>query len=188
MKEYFLKLALGRTVHSTYFLLALMVICPWAFFTNSEWLDQLAFSMLIVIGLFIFITGWVTFNEAKASHHWPSVKSELDWIGLKSHRSSNSTSYAPDIRCFFDVKGVIYQGTEYDFGANFTSKSKAEAKKKEVEEMSPLVIRYKPNDPSINVIYPGVHLVHFVRLLMGPIVMGVSLASLLGYIVWGVKF
>lgn len=48
----FEKIATGRSIYSTYFLLAFMVIAPTAFFTEHEWLEVLAWTMFAVLGLF----------------------------------------------------------------------------------------------------------------------------------------
>ena len=167
MNDFLLNVATGRHIYATYFLLTFMVVAPTAFFTDYVWLDHIAWCMLIILGVFIFITGVVTLHEGRASHKWPMAAAELQSAGLKSQSNKGSVSYAPRIQCLFKVHGKSYNGTEYDFSASFTRKEKAQAKVDEVKAMRPLVVHYKPADPTINVIRPGVHFVHYIRLILG---------------------
>lgn len=167
--ELFLKIATGRHRAATYFLLVFMVVAPTAFFTDSVYLDWFAWLMLAILGLFVSITGWVTLQEAIDSFSWPQVEAELTSVSI-SRRSGSSGGghvYAAKIQCRFEVEGVEYWGTEYDWSASAGSRASAERVKSEVEAMQPLVIRYKPQDPQINVINPGVRLVHFLRIVLG---------------------
>lgn len=182
MKERFLQIALGKSHYSTLFLVCYMVVAPSAFFTDYLVLEYLAWFMTIVLGLFIFITGWVTLLHAKQSHHWPVAQGK--WLsGSLIQRSSNgSLRYTPKIRIQFSVAGETFNGTQYDFSASYNSKEVAQRKLDEIKKMHPLWIRYHPNDPSENVIHPGVHLVHYVRLIMGILAMIVPILIMLGYI------
>ena len=52
----------------------------------------------------------------------------------------------------------------------------------EIKGMQTLLVHYKPEDPSINVIHPGVHFVAYMRLLVGVGGVAIPILSLLGYI------
>jgi len=180
--NFFMKLALGRSGYSTVFLLIFMVVAPSAVFTSYTWLDHVAWATLIILGLFIFITGMVTFNEAVASHRWPSAPAKLKSASLRWRTSNGSRRYSPSITCTFTVKGIEYSGTEFDFSAAYTSKEKAKEKVSQVKSKSELWLYYKPGDPSVNVIHPGVHLVQYIRLIIGLAVMVISALSWMGVI------
>ena len=52
----------------------------------------------------------------------------------------------------------------------------------EIKGMQAMLVHYKPEDPSINVIHPGVHFVAYIRLLVGIVASAIPIMSLLGYI------
>lgn len=168
MSDDFIKIATGRSKYSTYFLLIFMCVAPAAVFTQIELLDQIAWIMLIILGVFIFITGIVTRQEAKDSNNWPKIEVKLLGTSLKSiSSSSGGRSYAPDIRCKFIVGGSEYKGTEYDLSASYGSKSQAEDKIALIKQKKPLFVYYKPSAPEINVINPGVRFSHYIRIVFG---------------------
>ncbi|MCI2282465.1 DUF3592 domain-containing protein [Colwellia sp. MSW7] len=145
-----------------------MCVAPAAMFTNNAFLDSIAWVMLIILGVFIFITGIVTRKEAIDSHNWPKVEAKLLRASLKSTSSgSGGRSYTPDIKCKFIVGGSEFKGTEYDLSAGYGSKAKAEDKINLVKQMNPLFIHYKPSAPEINVINPGIHFTHYIRIIIG---------------------
>jgi hypothetical protein len=119
---------------------------------------------------FVCITGFVTLSEAKASHSWPKVQAKLIKCSLENRHSSNAGSskvYRSKITCTFTVKGQSYGGTSYDFSDTWSGKARAQKQIDEVEAMKTLIVRYKPSDPNINVIYSGVCFVHFIRIILG---------------------
>lgn len=183
MFKKFLEIATGRSIYGVYFLLLFMIVAPSAVFTDYVWLDSLAWAMTIILGFFIFVTGIVTWQEGKESYRWPQANAKLISTGLKQYRGSKGgVSYAPKINCKFMVDGIRYSGTEYDFSGSYSAKAKAEKKTAEIENLNTLLVHYKPDDPSINVIYPGIHFVVYLRLLLGIGAMFISALSWLGYI------
>ena len=170
MSEGLTKIATGRSKYSTYFLLVFMCVAPLAVFTSYEWLDGIAWIMLIILGGFIFITGIVTRKEATDSNNWPKVEAKLLSTSLtytSSGSGGTSKRYAPVIKCKFNVDGAEYKGVEYDFSASYTSKDKAEDKVNLIKQMKPLLIHYNPSAPEINVINPGIHTTHYIRIIIG---------------------
>lgn len=183
MFEKFIAIATGRSHYATLFLVIFMVVAPASIFTEYALLDTAGWSMTIILGVFIFITGVVTLQEGRQSFHWPQVNAQLKSAGLLSHSSTRgSMSYAPSLTCSFVINGQEYEGTEYDFSSSYTSKEKAQIKVAEVKNMPSLLVHYKPEDPSINVIHPGIHVVAYVRLLVGVGAVAIPIMSLLGYI------
>ncbi len=181
----FLRIATGRSIYSTYFLVVLMIVAPAAFFTDYIWLDNLAWLMLVIIGFFVLITGFVTRSDAAKSFRWPRVEAKLKNASFNMHSSNGSIKYSPKINCTFKVKGKEYNGTEYDFSASYTSKEKAQEKNEKIKAMSPLLVHYKPEDPSISVIYPGTHFVHYLRVITGSATIIIAAMSWIGVIHWG---
>lgn len=182
MKQTLLNMALGKNHYATLFLIVFMVVAPSAIFTDYKWLDYVGWLMTIVLGLFVFITGCVTLNDAKQSHQWPMAQGKWLSGSLSQHSSNGSIKYAPNIRIQFKVAEKVYDGTQYDFSASYGRKELAQKKLEEVKNMHPLWVRYKPNDPTINVIHPGVHFVHSIRLIFGVIAMIIPILALIGVI------
>ena len=183
MFEKFIAIATGRSHYAIIFFVIFMIVAPVSIFTEYEWLDLLGWSMTIILGMFIFITGIVSLHEGRQSFHWPRTNAKLKSAGLLSHSGTKGgMTYAPSLKCSFVIDGEEYQGTEYDFSASYTSKEKALVKVTEVKKMQPLLVYYKPQDPSINVIHPGIHFVAYVRLLVGVGGVVIPVMSLLGYI------
>jgi len=183
MIKLFLAIATGRSHYATLFLVIFMFVAPASMFTEIDRLDSLGWSMTIILGVFIFITGIVSVQEGRESYSWPQADAKLKSASLTYHSGSKGgMTYAPKIACSFMVNGQEYKGTEYNFSASYTSKEKAQKKVTEVKSMRPLLVHYKPTDPSINVIHPGVHFVAFIRLIVGAGGIAIPIMSLLGYI------
>lgn len=186
MLDKFLKIAAGRSHYSTLFLIVFMFVAPAAMFTQYSWLDVTGWIMTIILGIFIFITGLISWQEGRASHRWPKAEVKLKSASLQTHSGSKGgMSYSPKIICTFLINGQEVTGTEYDFSASYTSKSVAKKKVDEVKSMKPLLVHYKPEDPSINVIHPGIHFVAFLRILIGLAAVIISALSWAGYIQYG---
>jgi len=168
MSDDFIKIATGRSKYSTYFLLIFMCVAPAAVFTKIELLDHIAWIMLIILGVFIFITGIVTRQEASDSRNWPKIEVKFLSTSLKS-MSSNSGGriYAPDIKCKFNIGNSEYKGTEYDLSASYGSRSQAEDKIALIKQKKSLFVHYKPSAPEVNVINPGIHFSHYIRIVVG---------------------
>lgn len=184
MFKSFMLIATGRSIYSTYFLLVLMVVAPAAVFTEYLWLDSLAWLMLIIIGVFVAITGLVTLKDGLQSAQWPRVEARVKNCSLTWRTNRGTKSYAPKISCQFRVKGQEFTGTQFDFSASYTSKDKAQALLDSVSSQRTLVIHYKPSDPAINVIHPGVCFVHYVRIIVGVVAVVVAVLSWLGIIIY----
>lgn len=167
MTNKFLKIATGRTHHATFFLLVLMCVLPTAFFTDWKWLDHIAWLMLIILGVLIFITGLSTLSDGRQSKYWPTAWAYNIHCSLNYRTSNGTKRYTPNIKCAFKVDNTEYTGTLYDFSSEYVSKEVAQQKIDEIKAKSELYIYYKPTDPEINVINPGIRFVHFLRILCG---------------------
>ncbi|WP_156029438.1 hypothetical protein [Shewanella colwelliana] len=97
MFKSFMLIATGRSIYSTYFLLVLMVVAPAAVFTEYLWLDSLAWLMLIIIGVFVAITGLVTLKDGLQSAQWPRVEARVKNCSLTWRTNRGTKSYAPKI-------------------------------------------------------------------------------------------
>lgn len=165
----FKNIATGRSIYSTYFLLIFMVVAPTAFFTDWGWLDHIAFGMLDTLGFFILITGFVTLSEGYKSKYWPKVAAYNVRYSLTFTMNNSSKRYMPSVKCNYNVNGKKYAGTEYDFSSSYESKDASKKKVEELKQKGDLFVHYKPNEPNISVVYPGIHFVHFLRLILGVI-------------------
>tara|TARA_Y100001960_G_scaffold333722_1_gene440533 strand:+ start:6056 stop:6544 length:489 start_codon:yes stop_codon:yes gene_type:complete len=159
-----------------------MVVAPLAVFTDYIWLDKVGLVMLAVLGFFIIFTGYYGRKEAKASLTWPMANGILERASLKYHRSNNSTSYAPDIKVAFEVLGKEYTCITYDFSSSYTRKDIAQAKIDELKQQQNIIVYYNPEDPTVNVHKPGVHITHFILMVIGLGALVGSLGILFGYI------
>jgi len=179
----FLDIATGRSTKVYWFFIPFMFVVPVAVFTDYVWLDHIGWAMTLIMGFFIFITGIVTLQEARASKTWPQTIAKLKSASL-GYRSGSKGGllYYPVVKVEFKVDGQSYSGTEYDFSASAEQKYKAEQKLQEIKQAHPLWIYYNPNDPAMNVIHPGVSLVHFLRLILGLGIMVIVPLSWLGII------
>jgi len=183
MFDTFMKVATGRSHYAMLYLFVFMFVAPASMFTDYTWLDALGWSMTIILGIFIFITGVVNVQEGRQSFHWPRANAKLKSARLQVQTGNKGgRSYSPKIVCTFIVGGQEYEGAEYDFSSSYSAKVKSEKKVAEVKAMQPLLVHYKPEDPSINVIKPGLHFVAFLRLLVGLAAVVISAMSWLGYI------
>ena len=167
MSQIFVEIVTGRNKISICFLLIFMFLAPVAFFTNYPILNGITWIMLIILGFFIFTTGIITRKEAKDSYNWPKEKAHSLRCSLNYTTNNNVKSYIPVIKWKFNVGDKEYEGAEYDFSASYTSKDVANEKLDSVKSMMPLMVYYKPSDPSINVINPGVYTVDYVRFILG---------------------
>ncbi|MCL6415726.1 DUF3592 domain-containing protein [Aestuariirhabdus sp. Z084] len=179
-----MSIATGRSIYSTYFLIVFMIVAPAAVFTPYQWLDAIAWFLLIVLGVFILITGLITWQDAARSVRWPKIEAKLLGCSLEWRTSKGSKRYTPNIRCQFTINGKTYSGTEYDFSASATDKKKSQAIIDNIQSSTSVAIYYKPSDPSVNVIHPGTHLVHYLRIIIGSgavIVAALSWAGIISY-------
>tara|TARA_B110000116_G_scaffold177224_1_gene153411 strand:+ start:30 stop:605 length:576 start_codon:yes stop_codon:yes gene_type:complete len=178
MSNKIIKAACGRNHYATVILLLSIIVIALAVYTQNSVLIDVAWISIFIIGLCVSITGWVTFQEASNSASWPKelAQNVRCTLGSRSSGSSNSgvsnRVYGPVIKCFIIVSGIKYDGTSYDFSDSYGARETAEDKINEIESIKDnLSIHYKPDDPSINVVYPGVKFVHYIRLLLGPAAM-----------------
>ena len=167
MSKFFVEIVTGRNKYSIYFLLIFMCIAPVAVFTDYPLLNGIAWIMLMTLGFFIFSTAIITRQEAKDSYGWPQEKAHSLKCSLNYTTNNGVKRYIPVIRCKFIVGNKEYDGSEYDFSASYTNKDDANAKLDLVKSMMPLMVYYKPSDPAINVINPGVHSTHYLRFICG---------------------
>ena len=167
MSKMFVEIVTGRNKFSICFFLIFIFLAPIAFFTNYLILNGLAWIILMILGFFIFTTGIITRKEAKDSYNWPKEKAHSLRCSLNYITNNNVKSYIPVIKCKFNVGDKEYEGVEYDFSASYTSKAVANEKLDSVKSMAPFMVYYKPSDPAISVINPGVYSVHYFRYIIG---------------------
>lgn len=177
-----LNIATGRSIYSTWFFILWSFSIPFAFIFRPPWLILYAWAGALVMGLFILVTGIVTLTEARASHNWPKTRAENLKLGVqRRHGSRGGALYTPNIQCQFNVGNESFRGTRLDFGDRWSSEAWARQKVTELEQRKDcLQLYYNPKDPNLNVIYPGVRFVHYLRIWLGMIVLVIASLGISG--------
>ena len=158
------------------------ILLPLALFTEYTVIDHAAWLLLIICGSLITLYGIETYNEARASKHWPKCEVASFKCSLDSQRGNKGLVYAPKVDCTFYIDGTRWHGTLYDFGGVYEGKREAEEKVQKINSMSSLTISYNPEDPSINVIYPGPRFTHCLRIILGPAVIALYIFYLMDWL------
>lgn len=176
------------------FVLLYIAIIWWALLSGQSIAVKAALVMTCLLGVILIIVGIATSIEAIQSHSWLTARAKLTKHDLKISINPNGTShrnrktYKPVVSYQFKVGDRNYIGSNYDFsdfsGSKISAKRKIESLRLQLDEEGYIRIYYKPSDPEINVIYPGIHLIHGVRLVLGLMFMLVPLLTLLGIIQW----
>ena len=167
MNTTFVKIVKGEHWLSISLLLLFMLVAPAAMFTDYMWLDVLGWIMLISLGALIFLAGIMSYVDAKNSYRWPRVPAQLLSCSLRANSHNGRLRYMPTVKCEFTVRGKQYDGAQYDFSASYLAKEVAQRQIDEVKANFPLLVYYKPSDPSISVIHPGVSYSHYLRIFFG---------------------
>jgi len=170
------------------FLLLYIMITWWAVLSGQPIAVKATWVMTFLLGIIIVITGVVTSIDAWQSHSWLIVRAKLAECFVTKGFDSDGTTYAPAVVYQFKVGDRHFQGSSYDFsdfsGSLTTANEKIESLRQLVDADGCINIYYKPSEPELNVIYPGVHPIHCIRLIFGFILIGLSLLTLVGIIQW----
>ncbi len=173
----------NRQVHEFMFCITwLFCIIFWvALLTEYTPIDHAAWLLAIFLSCFATQHGFATYSEARASKHWPRCEVSSFRCSMDSQRDNKGLTYAPQIDCTFYVNEVRWHGTLYDFGGVYGLKYDAEKKMAAINKLNPMVISYNPEDPSINVLYPGPRFTHFLRIIIGPTVITFYILWIMGW-------
>jgi len=182
--KFLINIALGKSIFSTFFFIAMASSIISAVYYESTLTINIALIFVAIFGLFIIIAAFVSSSDANESLSWPRINAELDICKVSTHSVGQigSESYYPTVTYSFTVNNKKYSGKRYSLGDRTYSRLAAEKiinsilLNKENFEIS-----YNPEDPSINVVKPGVNEVHLVRALTGLAVFIFSLSELFNW-------
>ena len=139
--------------------------------------------MTFLLGIILVIVGIVTFMKAWQSPSLSIVRAKLTKCELKKNYDAEGSTYEPTVIYQFRIGDRHYIGTKYDFsdvaGSRITTERKIKSLKELVDSEGYIDIYYQTSEPELNVIYPGIHPIHGVRLIFGLVLMIVSSLTLL---------
>ena len=180
-KNKVIALVTSSTPFAFFYILAFIVVIATAIFTSGEplWV-KLSWGMLAMLGVFISLTAYVSFIEARQSRRWPATTARL--LSASVHESIGSGSgnlYRPVVEYAFSHNGRDYKGTTIDYSGQSGSEAWAKKVISKLESKGHgLKVHVNPDDPETNVLNPGIRLVHLLRFIIGPamVVFGVLAA------------
>jgi len=176
-----LKIALGKSVYTIYFFIAMAISIISAAYLESTYAINIALVFVSIFGLFIILSSFVSTKEAVESLSWPKIKAELGICKVSTHSVGNigSESYYPSIQYKFVVDGQTYHGNSYIFGSRTYSHQAVDNIIKDISLYKDnFLISYNPENPSMNVIKPGINEVHYIRTIVGLAVVIFTLCEL----------
>ena len=143
---------------------------------NPFWLKA-TWLMLSLLGVFVSIGAYVSYQEASQSKHWPTTSAKLLSTRVSSGlATANQHTYSPIVEYEFSFMGKKYKGNTIDYSAMSGSRAWAEKVIKQLQQRGiALLVSVNPQNPQMNVLNPGIRLVHYLRYLIGPamIVIGI---------------
>jgi len=170
------------------FVLLYVPIVWWAVLSGKPIAIQTTWIMTFFLGIIIVIVGIVTSIEALQSSSWSKAKAKLTECKVKRISDTGGSTYAPSVSYQFRVGDRQYIGSSYDFsdisGSRIGANRKIEFLKERLDREDCIDIYYGPDQPELNVIFPGVHPIHGVRLVFGLVLITLSLPTLLEVIQW----
>lgn len=170
------------------FILIYIPIVWWAVFSGHPIAVKATWGMTFLLGIIMIIVGIATSIDALQSHSWLVARAKLIECDIKKNTDPEGTTYKPSVAYRFVVGDRHYIGTNYDFSDFAGSLTSAERKiaslKQLVDAEGYLNVFYKPSDPKLSVICPGIHPIHGIRFAFGSILIVLSLLTLLEIIQW----
>ncbi|MGP1346610.1 MAG: DUF3592 domain-containing protein [Phycisphaerales bacterium] len=120
----------------------------------------------VFIGVGVMIAGGVglvagvgSLKHARASESWPTASGGVKSCEVVAQSGRRGrTSYKPKVTVYFTVDGRRYACERLTFNASYSTRdrSEAEAFARRFAAGSTVSVSYKPDDPEISVIEPGV--------------------------------
>lgn len=133
---------------------------------------------LAVFGLaavVLLISSLVDFSRAYASKSWPVVVGQVTGISVSSHKPPRGVFwklyvYSAQIKFRYVVNGVEYSGERYRFGAPWIFGNGSPEDVQDVQDLypagAPIRVAYRPGDPAMSVLQPGLSSGNFQNLLI----------------------
>jgi len=148
------------------------------FWVNVSWV------MLSILGVFVCVGAYVSHQQATHSNKWPTVSATLTSTRVVGGiATGNRSTYSPLAEYEFTYLGKKYKGNTIDYSA--VSGSQAWANKviaKLQQRGIALLVSVNPQNPKMNVLNPGVRLVHYLRYIIGPAMIVIGALGALGMI------
>ena len=143
---------------------------------NPFWVKA-SWSMLSLLGIFVSIGAYVSHQEASQSKRWPTVSAKLLSTRVSSGLATgNQHTYSPVAEYEFSYMGKKYRGNTIDYSAASGSQAWAQKVIDQLQQRGiALVVSVNPENPEMNVLNPGVRLVHYMRYLIGPAMIVIGL-------------
>jgi len=180
-------LVTSSTVFAFFYILAFIAVVVTAVLTDGAlfWV-KLSWAMLSILGVFITVTAYVSFQEARQSTRWPAVSAKLLSARVKSQMGSDSgRSYSPVVEYEFSFKGKDHTGNTIDYSGQSGSQAWAEKVLNELKSKGiALTVHVNPDNPEMNVLNPGVRFVHMLRYIVGPAMFVIGLLAALDILIF----
>jgi hypothetical protein len=180
-----LDIALGRSIYTVYFFVALAISIVLAWYLETELAIKIALGFVCVMGVFIAVTAIATVDEAIESLGWPKANAKLGICKVWGHTGSphmNSESYSPFVEYSFELNDQSYSGNSYILGTRTYSLNATEKIVGDIKSKGDsLLVSYNPADPSVNVLKPGINEVHYIRALVAVAIIGFTVSELGGW-------
>lgn len=144
--------------------------------------------LAVVFGAFCMTVGGIILKvslsdlvDAHASRHWVPATAMMDVARAVRNSGRRSSGYSQEIRYHFLVDGVRYGGSRLSFNRQSTKTAEESmAMLPSAVPGSEIKVYFDANDPSRNVVYPGVDRMMFIPPLFAvlSLVVGATVAGL----------
>jgi hypothetical protein len=183
MSSKLIRLVTRSSAFAGIYLFSFFGVIACIFYTKGEpfWVKT-GWAMFALLGVFVTVTGAVSFMQAYRSRYWPRAGATLTkaWVD-ESRLHDNRVVYSPMVEYEYTVGAKHYQGDCIDFSARSGSRRWAQRVLDSIGACGRLIqVHYSPDDPAVSVIDPGVRFVHLLRFLIGPAIVLVGMLSALG--------
>jgi hypothetical protein len=124
--------------------------------------------LFLIIGIVQVIIGCRQAMHSYASVNWPTTDGKIIFSEVVKHDSTNSIIYRADIRYDYTVNGRSYAGHCVAYGEDGSTDSQHE--RQLVSKYQPekvVVVFYKPTDPEVSLLEPGLTWRNSFLLLLG---------------------
>ncbi|BBB33437.1 hypothetical protein TTHT_1994 [Thermotomaculum hydrothermale] len=106
--------------------------------------------IFLMVGVLLFVVGYIFIKQAKKVEKWPSVKGVVVESKVVSHldSESNQTMYAPAITYRYKVDGKEYTCSDYGaLNISYSFASEAERIVNNYPEGKEVIVYYNPENP-----------------------------------------
>lgn len=107
-------------------------------------------------GVWLIRQGAIALSKSRQSLNWPHVEGEVTSIDISTTRTSNGTSYFPEVHYVYAVEGEVYRGSTIAFG-NSGSGRRGDAQRTIANYFEGKVVEvfYQEDAPQVSRLRPG---------------------------------